>query len=256
MSGKIISVDRALRILQTTAEELHPVGVTELSHRLTIPKAAVHRILQTLEGRQFVVKHHETQLYSLGPEIMRISDRFQEGSTLVALSEPYLADLASATGETVNLGILNNAQVFVIHNIQGRLDSRITLHLGPVADLHCSSLGKSLLVDETHENLVALLGAEPFLALTPSTITTLKGLEQELARVRRQGYALDKEETEEGLTCIGAPIRDWNERVVAALSVSAPSSRFKGERFEKAKRRVVETAARISNHLRGSSLQS
>lgn len=248
-STTIISVERALKVLLLMAEWDRPAGVTETSNSLKVPKASISRILSTFKEYDFVIQNPETETFCLGPGILRVSEKVRLKDILVQLARPFLGSLAEKTGEVSNLGIIHNRKVLVLSSVERLADSRITVHLGPIAELHCSSLGKALLVDKSPHSISSLVGDPPFPALTANTKTTLEELREEINTVKSTGISIDNEETEEGLMCIGAPIQDWNGKVLAAISVSAPKSRLIGQRFKITKNLVAQVAAEISDRV-------
>ncbi len=247
---KVVVIERTLQIIQFCADKNEPTGVTEIANSLRIPKANVFRILRTLEEHDFVIQDPKTEHYSLGLGILRLSEKVDLESTLLSLSRPYLEELVREVDETVNLGVIRNAKVYLPLSISPNPDSRLIIRLGPIAELHSSSLGKALLAEKSDEVVATLLGDEPFPTYTPNTLTTFDDFLKDLEIVRATGVSFDDEETEEGLLCIGAPIFDWSS-TIAALSVSAPKSRLKGKRVENTKKLILATSAKITEILRG-----
>jgi DNA-binding IclR family transcriptional regulator len=121
--------------------------------------------------------------------------------------------------------------------------------LGSGEPLHCTAVGKALLVDYTHAELADLYGSEKLERYTPQTITTLDELDAELARVRRLGYAFDDEELHPGVRCIAAPVRDHDGRVVAAFGLSSPAVRLTRDRIPDMAVQICESAEAISAQL-------
>ncbi len=247
---KIVVLDRALRILEWLSTQGEPVGVSQISKELGIPKASVYRILQTLEDHQFIVQDPESELYGMGPAILRLSHDLELEPALLSLARSTLESLARQTGETANLGVIRGKKALVLSSFT-RSDTRISIDLGPVADFHCSSLGKALLLDKSPDEIRGLLGDDTLPAYTPNTLTSVDSLRNELRSIGEGGLTMDNEETEEGLVCFGAPIRDWRGRVVAAISVSGPKARVDGPRSEHIKQLVLDAAMQMSDSLTG-----
>jgi len=245
----IVSVERALQVLLALADLNKQVGITELSKHLMISKVAIYRIMTTLVASDFVIQDPTTSLYEMGPSVLRLTERFQIRNTLVRITQPYLEELASKTKEVTNLGIINNGKVLVLSSIIGRPQSRFTLNLGPVAEFHASSLGKALLSDKSQKTISSLLSENPLPKFTQNTKTTIKEFLDELDSVKSTGIAIDDEETEEGLMCIGAPIKDWNNNIIAAISVSGLKSRLVEMRLETVKSLVIQAADKITKRL-------
>lgn len=245
----IVAVERALQVLQKLAQVPQPVGITELSQSLNLSKVAVFRVVSTLMEYDFIIQDPITSLYELGPGVLKLTERYQIRNTLLTLSAPYLDELAAFTQEVVNIGIFQSGKVLVLKNILGRPRSKFTLHIGPVAEVHSTSLGKALVSDKSHSAIMNILGDQPFHRYTRNTITTIDEFLKELDEARYSGIFFDDEETEEGLLCIGTPVRDWNKNVIAAISVSGMKSRLLEFGLEKIKEALVETAWKISTRL-------
>lgn len=246
----IKSVDRALLILLTIAEFDRPIGVSELNRILKIPKAPISKILKTLEERDFVRQDEDTELFALGTAIWQLSEKMNWNDSLIKVVEPFARELAYQSKELACLGVIQRDKVLILLSIQGRTASRFNIQLGPISDFHCSSLGKALLIDKSAEEVTLIVGEGPYQQYTANTITTLQGLVKEVEEVRKTGISFDKEETEEGLFSIGAPIRDWNDNVFAAISISALKARITDEKFLKFKNLVMQTAEEISQDLK------
>ncbi len=249
-SKHIVVLARALQVLEWLAQHGKPAGVTELGNGLQIPKASVYRILRTLEDHQIVIQDSETELYTLGPGILRLSHDIKLEPVLVPLVQPFLEDLSRRTGETASLGVIRDGKVLVLRSVS-KSDSRLTIDLGPVADLHCSSLGKALLLDKDLSEIKSLIGSRSLHAYTRNTLRTVDELSHQLDSVRKAGVSMDNEETEEGLICYGAPIRHWAGRVVAAISVSAPKARAEGPKAQQIRQLVLEASLDVGKRLTG-----
>jgi DNA-binding IclR family transcriptional regulator len=161
---------------------------------------------------------------------------------LVAVAQPFLEKLGKATGETVNLGVTSNGMVEQIAQVDSTYMIGGTNWVGLSVPLHCSALGKVLLAF----GAAHLPSAGKLDRRTEQTITTEAALKTDLATVRARGYAVTDQELEPGLIAIAAPVFGFDGAVVAALSVSAPTSRMTPERVPVAAERLMEEAAGLS----------
>jgi IclR family transcriptional regulator, KDG regulon repressor len=246
----IVAVERALRVLLKLANESQPVGITDLSQSLGLSKVAIFRIMNTLMASNFVIQDRETSLYELGPSVLRLAESFQIRNTLLTLAQPCLEELAEKTKEVANLGIIHEGKVFVLKSVLGRPRSRFTLHLGPVADIHSSSIGKAILADKSHKVITDILGDQPLQKYTSNTKTNIKEFINDLDSSKESGVYIDDEETEEGLMCVGAPVRDWNNNIIAAISVSGLKSRLIEFGLDKIKESALQTSMEISQRIK------
>jgi IclR family transcriptional regulator, KDG regulon repressor len=241
-------LDRALRILDVLAAE-GQLAPGEISSRLTLHKSTVHRLLAVLVQNEYVERHQGNGRYSLGFKLIELGTRASSRLDLCEVARPILDDLMEQTGETAHIGILSQGAVVSIADSESYKTLRTPSTVGRRTPAHCSSQGKVLLAEMDLPPLRAFVRANGLKPYTRLTIRTIRRLQQELENVRRNGYAIDDQEFEEGLKCIGAPIRDRSGVVVAAISVAGPAIRLGVERMPALISIVAGAAARISGAL-------
>ncbi|BAS28240.1 IclR family transcriptional regulator [Limnochorda pilosa] len=218
----------------------------EISEMLGITKPTALRILMTLTDLRLVERDSETQRYRLGLRLLELGSAVQERLQIPVRARPLLEQLAQRTDETVHLCVLDEGQAVYVDKIEGAQAIRLYSRIGRRVPLHCTAVGKVLLADlpaAERRRIIARWGMKPY---TKNTLTDYLLLEQALDEVRREGVAFDREEHEEGITCIGAPVRDFSGRVKAAISVTVPVFRTSPEHLEQMVPWVKETALRIS----------
>ncbi len=215
------AVDRAAQLLIEVARRRDPVTFAELTTVSGLAKSTTSRLLTALE-RNGLVRRDPAGRFAPGEVFVSYAWRGGAEADLVSLAQPVLAQLGHETGETVNLGVPRE------HGLVGQIaqvDSRYliggTNWVGLAVPLHCAALGKVLLAFGAAELPTGRLEAR-----TDRTITSRAVLGDELADVRRRGYAATVEELEPGLVAVAAPVFTSAGIVVAALSVSAPASRL------------------------------
>jgi len=152
-------------------------------------------------------------------------------------------------GETVHLVVLDRLEVLYIDKRESYRSLRIVSQVGMRLPAHCTGVGKVLLAHLEPEQRAEVINVKGLARFTRNTLTDIKVLENELTRIRAQGYAIDNEEIMDSLRCIAAPIRDQTGKVISAISLSGPVSRLQGEWLENAILRVTETAEEISSGL-------
>jgi IclR family acetate operon transcriptional repressor len=157
--------------------------------------------------------------------------------------------LTEQSGETANLIVLQQNQATYIDQVQSPRLARIFAEIGRSVPLHSTGGGKAILAWLTDEARAEVLGCRKLESLTPRTITSREALDQALGQVRLQGFALDDEEQEEGVRCVAAPVKDHTGRVVAALSLSGPTSRMARERISELGAMVVDACDELSREL-------
>lgn len=230
----IQTVTNALRVLEAfeTDEQL---GVTELARRLHLHKNNVFRLLATLEESRWV-EQTDAELYRLGPSCLRIAQSFSRTRLVTRHARPTLAALCRETGETTHLGVLRDFEVIHLDGEQAHGMICGALRVGERLPSHCTALGKVLLACGPKGTLEAydrdVVAKQGIAARTEATIVDRDKLIEHLRRVAAQGFALDVEECERGMSCAAAPIIDAGGRLVGALSVSGPAFRLDSETLE------------------------
>lgn len=249
----INSVDRALDILLYLHEKGGEVSITSISQDLHIYKSTVYRTLVTLENKGFVEQNAETGRYTLGPKLFVLGMGIGDRMGLRKVVRPYTHRLHEEFGEAVNVSILDRTcrdtyQSMIIWREEGRQIIHFNWEIGSRNDCYCAGVGKCLLAFGEDIDL-SVYERHPMTPYTKKTICTVEGLEAELEKVRRTGYALDDEEREAGLTCVAAPILR-NGVAIAAVSISGPTSRMKKRKLSVIGTRLRAVCDEISLALR------
>ncbi len=225
------------------------MGLAEISKCVHLHKSTAHRIMAVLERHGFIERNAADGTYRLGWKLCELGTRAVAGLDLPTLARPLLQELVDATGETAHVGVLRNGEVISLVNVESRRQIRSPATVGRRNPAHCTSHGKAILAFAGREELKAYFSIARLLPYTQNTITDRRGFLAELKRVREAGYAVDDEEYEDGLRCVGAPIRDHSGSVIAALSIAGPTSRLTAELMPRVSRQVVAAAARLSASL-------
>jgi DNA-binding IclR family transcriptional regulator len=249
--GGVQVVDRIAAIFDCFLTNVSEVGIGELSRVTGLSKGTIHRLLAALEQNRFVEQNPATKQYRLGLKLFELGSHAVSQVDLVAVAQPYLQELAEATGETAHLGVIRDQMVLYIAKVEGWHSLRMPSHVGHRMPMYCLGLGKILLAHLNDAELEQYLQTADLKAMTPNTITKLDVLRAELANARRNGFSVDNEELELGLRCIAAPIRDYTGNVVAALSVSGPTTRLTAAKTSELAGNIVRAAAEASERLGG-----
>jgi IclR family transcriptional regulator, acetate operon repressor len=234
------AVDRAARLLTEVVHSADPMTFTGLSAATGLAKSTTSRLLLALE-RNGLVRRDDHGRFLPGEMFVSFAWRGSAEAGLVAVALPFLERLGKATGETVNLGVASNEMVEHIAQVDSTYLIGGTNWLGMSVPLHCSALGKVLLAYGT-----AQLPAGKLERRTDKTITSEAALRAELAGVRVRGYAVTDQEIEPGLIAVAAPVQGLDGAVVAALSVSAPTTRMAPDDVPVAARLCVQEAMGLS----------
>jgi DNA-binding IclR family transcriptional regulator len=225
-NGAVQSVVRALCLIDALGSSGGEVGIAELSKRVGLHVSTAHRLLTTLIRQGYCRQNPETGRYALGAKLFHLGEACLSQFDLRTLARPFLERLCRETGETANLVVLDGQEALYLDKAESPQNLRIFSRIGHRAPLYCTAVGKVLLAHRSAPSLKSLLGSGPLKPLTRHTHTSLVALRRELERVRVQGYALDREECEEGAFCVAVPVRNAQGQVDAALSVSGPTVRL------------------------------
>lgn len=248
MSAVVKPVRNAIRILEVLGQE-QEMGVTRISRILQLPKSSVHDILSTLENDGLIEKDCERNYYSLGLKLFELGNMARANLELRRVATPFLRSLNEQLDETVHLTILDGWQVLYIECFESTKQLRTYSVIGVRAPLHCTAVGKAILAFFTEKQVGQMIKTMGLAKFTENTITDRRHLDAEMAEIRRRGYSVDDAEHEEGVRCIGAPIRNHEARVMASVSVSGPSQRMSPDRDEQIGKLLIDRTDEISRRL-------
>lgn len=224
------SLDRAINIIEKLVENNQGMGVTELSNSLGLHKSTVYRLLATLNYRGYVEQDAHSN-YKVGLKLFEIGSAVLNNIDLRTQVKPYLKKLRDETRETVHLGILDGHEIIYIDKEETSETIRMYSKLGRRISAPCTSLGKVILAYSDPELVNEIIEAEGLPSYTEHTITDKNKFRKHLEKIRVRGFAVDNEEQEEGIRCIGGPIFNYTEDVIASFSISGPTTRITEERI-------------------------
>lgn len=240
------SLDRAIDLLESfeRGEEEH--GVAELARQLGLPRATVHRLLTALCHRGLLTHDSETGKYRLGLKLFELGSIVGNSLDVKRVAQPHLVNLARETGETAHLVMLEGVDVVFIDKVETDNPFRMVSQIGRRLPARNSGSGKALLARLSADELIRRFATA---ALTNGEAFELDPLLRRLAAIRQQGWAIDDEETQAGLRCIGTVIVDHTGEGVAGISVSGPIARISTDRIPDLAALVCSTADQISRAL-------
>jgi IclR family acetate operon transcriptional repressor len=241
----IQSVDRALYLLETIAEAGGETTLTDLSNRTGLNISTCHHLLATLIQRGFVAKIPGRRLYALGTRIVYLSHACLQVD-LPRRADPYLEKINATTGETVHLATLQGDSVVMLAVKDARHAVRVdTGRIGRIEAPHATSLGKAIFAWLPESDLDRFF-VNGMKRCTEHTITDAAAFHDAMCKVRREGYAFDREEHLPGVICIGAAIRDQAGAVVGAISASTPLMRATDEHLALMRKEITAAAHALS----------
>lgn len=243
------SVKKAIEVLEALAKRENGVGITELSKELNLPKSTIHQILSVFKSVRFVEQNSEDKKYHLGLRIFELGNIVQSQLQLRKIAHSYLYNLSRRTNETTYLVVLEGSRTVYIDCVESRARLRAHPLFGIRVPLHCTGVGKAIMAFLPEVKINEIIHEDGLERFTENTITDPQVLKQELKKIRKRGYAIDNMEHEEGIRCVGAPIRNYQKEVFAAISASGPSQRFDPPRIKAMSKLIMETAEEISRKM-------
>jgi DNA-binding IclR family transcriptional regulator len=213
------SLDKALQILKHLGAG--PASLDQLASALGVHKTTVLRLLRTLADEHFVFRDGNHR-YHLGSQVFELSSRGLEQREVRGIAAPHLTAFNREHGRTTHLCELSGSEIVYIDKLESHDHVRMASRIGLRAPVHSTAAGKVLVADLPPNELESVLAGATFAPMTPRTITSRDDFLAELARVREQGWADDREENESSINCVAAPVRCASGRAVAAVSVSVP----------------------------------
>jgi DNA-binding IclR family transcriptional regulator len=237
-------IDRLVLLLDTLARAEEPASLKVLAADTGLHPSTAFRILASAQ-QHGLVERTEAGTYRLGIRLLQLGARVRVRVELLREARPIMESLRDQVGETVNLTLREGDEVVYVERVRSQRMMRVEQVVGSRAPLHVTAVGKLMLGDSGPAATEEYARRTALPAYTPNTLTDLDGLWAAARQARDRGYALDDEEAELGVGCIGALIRDANAQVVAGLSISAPIERRQADWVPL----VQEAAARISARL-------
>jgi IclR family pca regulon transcriptional regulator len=248
------SLERGLAILSAFKPERPLLGSSELAREIGLSRSTAHRYVASLAHLGYLQQDPVTRKYRLGPGVLDLGFSAINSMEIREISAPHLQQLSDETGHTVNMAILDGADIVYVERCRssraGQRDIDLNLHVGSRLPAYCTSMGKVLLAYLPEDERAALLAGIELSPRGPNTLTGLESLQSELARARADGLAINNEELAYGLRSIAVPVRSRTGEAAAAINLAAHRSMVSMEdliaRLSPALRRTAdEISARI-----------
>jgi IclR family KDG regulon transcriptional repressor len=245
----IQSVERALSILDLFDEYETELKITDISGRMQLHKSTVHSLLKTLQVKGYIEQNVDNGKYRLGMKLFERGNLVIRRLDLRSIAKKYLVELSAKTQNTVHLVILDGKEGIYIEKVEGSSATVLYSRIGRRIPVHCSAVGKALIANKNDRELKEILRGYEYIQQTPNTIMDEDSFVAELEKVKKNGFAIDSEENEPGITCIAVPIWDHTGSVVAAMSMSQHSASVSREKLEQTVAILKEAADKISSEL-------
>lgn len=242
------TLEKAFKIIDLVEEhkELKFSDIVKLS---TFKKSTVHRFLNVLAKHKYITKDKKSSNYKLGIKFLNVSSEMLMNLDIKERSEQYINELSNATGETIHLAALIDDEVVYVDKKESTKSIRLISRIGKIAPMNCTAVGKAILAFQPKKFIENKINNIEFKKNTKNTITEKEHLLSELKKIKNQGFALDLEENEEGICCIGVPIKNYTNKVVASISISVIRSIAGDEKLLSYKELLLEKARLISKNM-------
>jgi IclR family transcriptional regulator, KDG regulon repressor len=248
VAQSVRAVERALDVLLCFTRDESNLTLTQISERVGIHKSTVHRLLATLESKRFVQRDEAAGTYHLGSRLMEMAFLVLQNNDLQRLAMPYMEHLAAEHRETVDLAILDGADVVYLQVVESPQRVKLAAAPGQRLPAFCTATGKAFLAYLPEEQVQEIL--KPGLVkYTEHTMVSLPDLYEDLRHTRERGFAISEQEYEDGINAAGAPILDVNKHPIAVIAIAGPSFRLPHERMLALGSAVRATADTIAGEI-------
>ena len=245
---RLSSVATAIHLLKAFSEDEVDIGISDLARRLRIAKSTAHRLAVTLVSEGLLEQDGSTGKYRLGVALFRLGALVRRRMEVSNEARPFLYDLREKINESVHLAILDGSEIMYVYNLESTHAIRMRSDLGVRKPAHCTAEGQAILAFQPQPVIDEVIAAG-LAPRTPKTITAADKFLKALAAVRQRGCAVENEESELGMVCIAAPIRDDTGAVVAAVGIAGPETRMSKRAVTTIAPHVIAAADLVSARL-------
>ena len=247
--NSVRALEKALTVLEHLSRIEQDIDLATLTQQLDMPKTTLLRLLNTLKKHNFVQQDDRSRRYRLGWALIYLGQAANRVFDIVEFIHPYLEKLSRQSGETANLVFLDRNHAVYVDQVVSDNIIRGVPAVGAPLGLHCTAAGKVLLCWQPEEVMEQILEHTELPGLTKKTITEQHSLRVELEKIRKQGWAMDDEESELGGRCVAAPVFEKKGTLAASISVVGPANRVNPDTIPALSALLVKTAAEISRAL-------
>lgn len=240
---------RAFDILELFADGGRSLSAAEIVEKTGLPRTTVHELLVTLVERRYLNRDERAGTYQLGLSVFRLGNAFAERLDLHEVGLRVARKVAAGCDETVNVGILDNLSVVYLCKVDSTQAVRMISRTGGQAPASCTAVGKALLAFEPEHKLAELARPGALPRMTPRSITDPEEFMDQLRAIRSAGVAFEAGESTPDVSCAAAPVRDYEGKVVASLSISVPDMRWDLHPRETWAEMALAGAAQLSREL-------
>lgn len=249
VKNPVQSAERIFQVMEMLAEG-GEMGLMEISAALGLHKSTVHRLLMSLIYMGYAKQDEVTQKYLLTCKVVSLAGKLLNRMDILQVAKPYLERLSNLSGEAVHLVQREGSDILYIYKIEAKVGTiRMVSHVGMVHPMYCSGVGKAIMAALPEKEMRQVWDDSVIEKKTDKTITDFEEMKGVLSEIRKNGYALDDEENEEGVRCVAACLRNYQSEVKYAFSISGPASRMTKERVKDLAAEVLKVQEELSREL-------
>lgn len=241
------SVARIIRVIEYLADSKDWVSLRTMARDLDLSAASTFRILDSLKKLEYVHQENNSSRYKLSMKIAGVSSKVLANNNLNQIAHPFLQKLTYLTKETAHLAALDGQEIVYLDKVDTPQSMNMRSRIGQHARMNTTAVGKAILSRLPIAEYEQLAEKFEYLPITSNTIVERHTLDQEIAKVREQGYSIDNEENEIGIRCIGAPIFSFSGEVIGAISISGWIITMTNERIPELAPTIVDISSKISS---------
>lgn len=237
---------KAIDILDCFEDDHQEIGIKGIADMIEMPQSSVYRIIQSLEFIGLISQNKENKKYRLGPKILQLSEKIDDLDDFKRIAVKYMEQLNAECDETINLAVSNCDHIVNIYKVESSKLLRPNFVSGAKYPIYNTSLGRVFLSDMSKAELQWIYEEHQ-----KEIGRSFEDFKKEIAGVKKQGYAVDDEEFNEGLRCVAAPIYGQGGNLLFAVSISAPVIRMDDDIFDHAINLVKKYAALATQEIQG-----
>ena len=249
MSDIVQSVERALSIIEEISKYERGLRITDISNKLDLHISTTHRLLNTLIHMGYVQQDEETNKYELTLKLFEIGNRKLTNMDILDVAKPYAEELMKDINEVVHIVVRDGNEIVYIDKVEANNVISMSSNIGKRSPMYCTSVGKAILAELSIHETNEILDRTDYIKYTEHTLANKQEVLNEIIEVQKKGYAVDNEENEIGVRCVGSVIFDRDGDAIGAISISGPAFRVKEENMDALGETVKTYANLISREM-------
>lgn len=249
MQDLVQSVDRALCILEILSDYENGLGIAEISEKANLHKSTVYRFINTLIFKGYVHQDIPTNKYLLTLKLFELGNKKIEKMNLISVAQPYLKELMENTDEVVHLVVREENELIYVSKVEPKKSIIMYTRIGMRKPMYCTSMGKAIMAELTEEEVQDIWDESDIQRYTDHTIINFSDLKNDLKDVKLKGYAIDNQEVETGIICLGVVLKDYTNKICGAISASGSTIHFTEDKIDFISKSLLDCADKISKEL-------